>query len=197
MGYTGFRGTVNGAVQTTYTDQPGQAVAGMLAFASDLDQMDSVLVGEADGVACGAGVALPMNTASDPGNLQTPNVLATLPTADSTAADFGGVVVFEETAQSDTDGNPGWAKGRNCRVASNRRAGARIYIPAKDAITALTSTVNWVIAGGSDGKYQAGDFAPAALAGDATHGTSVAITTARWISSAAVGGFAVLELLGA
>ncbi len=46
---TGYRGTVNGSVQTDYADQPGQAFPGMLAFAGDDNFLDSIFIGETNG----------------------------------------------------------------------------------------------------------------------------------------------------
>src|ERR1039457_4026132 len=126
MTYVGFRGNVNGCVQSVITDQPGAAVPGMLAFASDNDLVDSFNVG-AGGVFAGAGVCLPYPTNSV-FRTQQPNQLATLPITGKALADFGGVVVFDENMQSDATGIPGWDAGRNCRVLKRNRAGGRIWV---------------------------------------------------------------------
>jgi len=199
MAFTGFRGTANGSVQTSYTDQPGVAVAGMLAFASDYNLVDSALVATAAGIPCGAGVQLVTNASTEPGNLQVPNTLAQTPAATNlTIADFGGIVVFDEGSQSDTNGVPGWAYQRNARVLRNRRSGGRVYVNvnSNDTITVGSSTVNWVISGGSDLKYAAGQFTGAALAGNATVGYSVAITTANYVTNGVASGIAMIEFTG-
>jgi hypothetical protein len=192
---TGYRGAQNGSVQTNYTDQPGIGYPGQIAFSSDNNLVDAVLVGETNGVLCGAGIKLTVNQATEQGNLQRPDVLAFLPSGGEALADFGGFVVFDEGSQSDTDGNPGWAKGRNARILRPKRQGGRIYIRFADAAVAFTSTVNWVTVASADGKYPLGSISPAVLGGGAA-GTSVAITTAQVVSSCAAGDVAIVELLG-
>lgn len=189
---SGYRGSVNGSVQANYTDQPGRAVAGMLAFASDINFCDAVLIGETNGIFAGAGVTLAQNTASVY-NLQTPDVSASLPTSGTTASNLAGILVFDENMQSNENGIPGYAQGRIGRVLRLNRVKGRVYVDAVEAVVVGTSTVNLVIAAGSNGLYKAGQFAPAALAGDAAHGYSVAISTAKWVSASAAGGVAMIE----
>ena len=193
---SGFRGTVNGAVQANYTDQPGKAVAGMLAFASDINYCDAVMIGETNGLAAGRAAIFAQNTASA-NNFQVPDVSASYPTvALTTEAAFiaaGGILVFEENMQTDENGVPGYAAGRIGRFLRINRIKGRIYVKAVEAIVVGTSSVNLVTVAGSDGKYLPGQFAPAALAGDATHGTSVALTRAKWVSAAPAGGVAIIE----
>ena len=193
---TGFRGAVNGSVQTSYTDQPRRAYPGQLAFSSDENLLDAVIVGDANGIFAGQGVRLDVNTSTEDGNMQTPNVLANQPLGNDTdtAATFGGIVVFEEGMQSDSLGNPGWNQGRVARVMRPKRAGGRIYVQAPDAVVLNTSTVNWVIEVGSDGLHPLGSFASTALAGNSTVGYSVAIPMAVWVSACAAGGIACIEL---
>lgn len=192
MAFTGYRGSVSGAVQTVYTDQPGVAVAGMVAFASENNFLDGIVIGETEGVAAGVGCQFTQNTAAA-SNLQRPDVSALLPTTGLTAADLKGVLVFDETMQSDSTGVPGYNKGRFGRFLRTDRIGGRIYVKAVEAVAPATASVNWVIVAGSDGKYKAGEFAPAALAGNAAVGYSVAITTAKWVTTAAAGGLAIIE----
>lgn len=190
---TGFRGTANGYVQNTVTDQPGQAVPGMLPYASDNDLIDSYLT--SGNVPAGCGVQLVANAGALT-QYQTPPLLAVVPTAHGTLdiTNFGGICVFDENMQSNADGIPGWSDGRVARILRPGRAGGRIYVRVREAVTAGTSTVNWVVEAGTDGLYAAGEFAPAALAGSAAAGYSVAITTAKWVTSAAAGGIAMIEL---
>jgi len=189
---TGFRGSQNGSIQTVVTDQPGLGVVGELCFASDNDLVDSYLV--KTGVFAGAGVQLVANAAGL-GQFQLPGQLAQLPNDENLAiADFAGVVVFDENMQSDANGVPGWEDGRTCRVVRPGRAGGRIWVKAVVAVDKATASVNWVVKAGTDGLYRAGEFAPAALAGSEAAGYSVAITTAKVISSAAAGGVFAIEL---
>jgi hypothetical protein len=188
----GFRGTVMGSVQTTYADQPSQGVPGMLAFASDENWTDAVLIGETNGIEAGKGVAYVKQTEGVT-LFQAPLVLAYLPDGDEAATTLQGILVWEPAMQSmaDADGNPisGWAKGRVGRVMRRGRA----YVRANDEILPGSSTVNWVITAGSDGKYEVGEFAPGVL-NSGTVGTTVAITNAQWYTDADANGIAIIEL---
>jgi hypothetical protein len=165
----------------------------MLAFASDLNQVDSIFVGEPDGVAAGKGICF--TSIDDDNSLQRPNEAVFLPAVGTVLADFKGVVVFDEHCQSDEDGTPGWAKGRQARVLrTGGRAGGRVYVEAVEVI-AKTDAVHLVIVAGTDGLYQPGDFCPEALAGNAEFGTSIDVSTkARWVEGADAGDVALLEL---
>ena len=188
----GYRGEVGGAVQTTYSDQPGVAAPGMIAFASDITYEDAIYIGEDDGIAAGKGVIF--TPVSDDISLQRPNEAAYLPTTGLTVADFAGILIFDETMQSDENGVPGYAQGRMGRIAKPIRAGARIYVKAVEAIDPATSVVHWVVVAGTDGLYEAGEFAPAALAGSAAAGYSTTLASiAKWVTKAAAGDVAIIE----
>ena len=190
---SGYRGTAGGSVQTTYTDQPGVAVNGMLAFASDYAQLDSLFIGETLGIRAGAGVRV---LAADEGlGFQRPGEAAYLPEGDEAVGDFAGIVVFDEAMQSDENGVPGWAKNRVARILRPGRAGGRVYVKVKDEIVPGTSTVNWVTIPDAAAKYERGDFCPTALGGT-TAGTSVVLTNAKWVTGADANGIAMLELFG-
>jgi hypothetical protein len=193
--FNGFRGSVGtaGAVQTTYNDQPGVAVPGMLAFASDLANTDGIFIGGDTGIAAGRGVVF--SALAQASDLQRPNLSAVLPTVATAAGDLDGILVFDETMQSDSNGVPGWNPGRVGRILRPAGAGGRVYLKAVDAFT-LASTVNLVTVAGTDGKYQVGEFAPAALAGDATHGTSVACSNGTVEAPAAAGGVVLVNFKG-
>lgn len=126
----GFRGTPGGAVQQAYTDQPGVAVPGMLAFASDINLADAVFIGEPDGIPAGHGVVFEDGPTGEDNkaNLQRPNVLAMLPDTATISDDFAGVVIYTEQMQSDEIGRPGWAYGRVGRILMGSRVGGRIYV---------------------------------------------------------------------
>jgi hypothetical protein len=188
----GFRGSIMGSVQTAYSDQPGVAYAGMVAFANDENWADAIIIGETNGIEAGKGVAYIKQTEGAT-RLQAPLVLAYLPDGDEAATTLQGIVVWEPSmqTQADADGNPinGWAKGRVARIL--RRG--RIYVRANDEVLPGTSTVNWVITAGSDAKYEVGEFAPGVL-NSGTVGTTVAITNAQWVTDADADGLAILEL---
>lgn len=158
MTMKGYRGAVGGSVQSAITDQPGVAVAGMLAFASDPRLVDSYFVNEALGVLAGRGVVASSFDASI--SLQRPALSIDLPDANTVASDFAGIVVFDEAMQSDENGNPGWEMGRMARVLRPIRVGGRIYVAAKDAIVA-TNPVYLVKAADAGLVFEAGDFTDA------------------------------------
>lgn len=198
---SGFRGTQNGYVQNMITDQPGFGVPGMLPYASDNTLVDSFIVG-AD-VFAGAGCILLPNSAftspaliDSPVNYQTPPELMALPSAAQSPSglalyNFAGVVVFNENMQSNSSGYPGWAQGRVGQLLRPNRAGGRIFVVARETIVPGTSTVNWIVVGDTAGLYAAGEFAPEAYSTNSA--TSVAITTAKWITPAVAGGIAIIE----
>lgn len=182
MAFNGFRGTAGGAVQSNYTDQPGVGVPGMIAFASEeaLSMMDSVIVGETEGIAAGRGVCFNQATAADY-DLQRPNVLAVLPATGNDVTNFQGIAVFDATMQSDTNGVPGYNKGRTLRVLRKGRSGGRIYVKVQETV-AVTDTVSLVTVASTDGKFQPGDFVVATPDGATV--TSLA-TVAKFITPAA------------
>lgn len=192
---TGFRGTANGAIQTVVTDQLGAGVTGQLLFASDDNNVNSLLVTGTNGVFAGAGVQV-VDNAGAATSFQLPGSLVQVPDdAALTIADFGGIVVFDENMQSDAAGNAGWDAARVARILSPKRAGGRLWIKANaaDTWTKGTSTLNWVVKAGTDGKYAGGEFAPTALAGSAAAGYSVAITGAAVLTTT-TGGIVAIEL---
>jgi len=192
---SGYRGVAGGSVQTTYQDQPGIAVDGMLAYASEqaIANLDAIFIGEVNGIAAGRGVRL--LAANEGLGYQRPPWQAFLPEGDEAAAEFGGIVVFDEAMQSDENGVPGWAKNRVARILRPGRQGGRIYVKCKDAVNPATATVNWVIAPDAAGVYERGEFVPTALAGGAA-GTSVALANCSWEIGCSAGGLAVLVLHG-
>lgn len=160
MAFTsGFRGTVGGSVQSNYTDQPGRAVAGMMAFASEeaIALLDSMIIMETNGIAAGRGVKFTQLTEAGY-NLQVPNAGAYLPATGDDVADFAGILVFDETMQSDENGVPGYAKGRVGRILRKGRSGGRVWIKVQETV-AVTDTLYLVTVKSTDEAFQPGDFA--------------------------------------
>lgn len=195
-GFRGQRGSA-GAVQTAYTDHPAIGIPGMIAFASDDRMIDSILVGETLGIAAGRGVRF-VDLTQDASDYQSPPKAAYLPAGAGVevASDFGGILVYKESIQSDEDGVPGWANGRIADILQPHRAGGRIYVKAREVIE-VGDTVNWVTVAPVNESYEIGEFAPSALGGGAA-GTSVALdaTVARWVRGAAINDNAIIEFLG-
>lgn len=189
---TGYRGVVGGAVQATYYDQPDQAQDGMLAFAGDLNLCDACYVDQANGIACGRGVTAA--AVSDSISLQRPNLAVSLPTVAADADAFYGFLVYDNACQSDENGIAGVANDRMGLVLRRVRHGGRIYVRCPGAVTVGSSTVNWVTVAGTDGAYEAGEFAPSALAGTEAAGTSVALTFCTWVQGCGAGGLGIIEV---
>jgi hypothetical protein len=189
---SGYRGVAGGSVQAAYTDQPGVGVPGMLAFASDINLVDSVYVGETNGLAAGRGCKF--TAVSDTYSLQRPNVEAVAVATGDDVNDFEGIVVFDEAMQSDENGVPGWAHGRMARVLRKGRVGGRIYVKAPVAF-ATTDTLYLVTVADAGGVYEVGGFAVSSLGGGAA-GTSTSLATvAKIVVGAAAGGLALIELI--
>lgn len=167
----GYRGAVQGSVQTSYTDQPGLGVPGMLAYASDNRQMDSVIIGEADGIAAGLGIIFG-DVAGDVMGTPAPPVEALLPTGATTVADFEGITVFDEAMQSDENGVAGWANQRMGRILRPGRSGGRVFVRTKAAVDHTADSVHLVIT--ANATFDLGDFAPSAQGVIVQAGASVA-----------------------
>ena len=167
----GFRGVTQGSVQTSYTDQPGLGVPGMLAYASDNRQMDSVIIGEADGIAAGLGIIFG-DVAGDVMGTPAPPVEALLPTGATTVEDFAGITVFDEAMQSDENGIAGWAENRMGRVLRPGRSGGRVFIRTKAAVDHTNDAVHLVIV--ANATFDLGDFAPELQGVVVQAGTTVA-----------------------
>ena len=201
----GYYGIAGGAVQAAYDDQPGIAVPGELAYASDLNMCDALVVGDANGVPAGYGVKRVSITADDAVSMQTPLDALFLPgntvgtawgvngaAGGETIASFAGIVVFDETMQSNSSGQPGWDTGRMAMVVRPHRSGGRVWIYCLEAMT-KGNNIWWVTAGGtaaSGAVYTAGMFADHNPAGGVT---AVQITTAFLITSGIAGGVALVE----
>jgi len=203
--FTGFYGIAGGAVQSTYDDQPGVGVPGELAYASDINFCDALCVGDANGIAAGLGVKRVSISSDDAVSLQTPLDAVFLPgntagaswgvngsAGGETIASFAAVMIFDETMQSDSSGQPGWDTGRMAMVARPERGGARPYVKCVEACT-KGNNVYWITVGGaaaSGAVYAAGQFASYSPGGGVT---AVELTNAFFITSGVAGGVAMIE----
>jgi len=173
----------NGFAQSTYPDQQATALAGMLAFASDKNLVDSFIVGEVGDDGLEAGLAVVAGPAPD---IQRPGLneqAVTLPGATAVSADIIGIVVRAQQMRSNTAGHACHWAGDLCNVVRAGRAGGRIWVRlAEGAQPALGGAV-FVHAGAA----QAGTFTTAA--GDGI----IAVISMKFMS-AAVDGLALVEL---
>lgn len=178
--FNGFRGIVGGSVQSSYTDQPGRGVPGMIAFASEqaVANIDSIFIGGTDGIHAGRGVCYEAQAVAAY-NMQTPPVNAILPVAGNTVADFRGILVFDETMQSDASGIPGYNPGRVGRILRKGKSGGRIHVRVMDTIDPSDDIVYMCTVASTDGAYQPGDFTNQNTAAGGTF-TSLD-TVAKWV----------------
>lgn len=185
---SGFRGTVNGAVQTAYNDQPLAGFPGQIAALPDLCLVDGFNVNETNGVTPGLGVVkgadndLPANeygTQSSPFPVQ-------VPAGTSTATDFVGIVVRDSAMPNTDAGIPVWPDNTMAPVLRE----GRIFTTAPVAVDAGDAVWMYVDNATSHDR-PIGSFTNA----DAGSGDTVQIANASWYRSAAAGATdAIIEL---
>ena len=177
-----YHGTKFGFIQTTVTDQMGVALEGRLANASDINLCDGVSA--ATDIPVGYGVVYSALSGAIKAGINAEKV--SLPTAGSTAADFGGIVVRTDTGHTNTDGVSFTAAQEIATVLRSDRVGGRIWVKAQSAIT-TGGDLYWVIADDTDLK--AGGFAGSSVASK-----TVKLSGCKVIAGAAKGGLALIEL---
>lgn len=167
--------------QTAYKDQMGTALPGSLAFVSDSNLVDAMLVGEVGDNGLQAGLAVIATAATD---VQRPGInerAVILPIASSTAEHIVGVVVRNQQMRTNAHGHACYFAKDMCNVARVGRSGARIWVQLTEGTQPVVGGAVSVIVSGTD----AGKFA-------ATGG--VTVPTMKFASSAA-DGMACVELL--
>lgn len=167
--------------QTGYKDQMGTALPGALAFASDSNLVDAMLVGAVDANGLQAGLAVIATAATD---VQRPGIneqAVVLPKADSTAEHIVGVVVRNQQMRTNAAGHACYFAQDMCTVARMGRSGARIWVQlAEGAQPVVGGAVSVIVSGAEAGKFAA------------TGGVTV---PAMKFASAAADGMACVELL--
>lgn len=174
----------NAFAQSSYHDQQGTALAGEPAFASDLNLIDSFIVGDVGDNGLEAGlaiVAVPAASARRPGLNE---LVVTLPPADATADKIIGVVTRNQQMRTNTAGHACWFHQDICNVARSGRSGARIWGRLADNAQPEPGGAVFVAVGGDN----AGTFASEAGAG------FVAVPSMQFASTAS-DGLALVELL--
>ena len=190
-GYTGIP-IPAGFVQNTYTDQMGSAFAGDLYSMSDYNLCDHVSVQEANGIGTGLGVKRTFNTTTATRQgANSENAL--LPLAGSADADFYGIMIRTHAGFSDSTGSGYWPKDRTAPVLRRGRSGGRVWVKAYGAVTAGTVALWRVKADITANAAPVGALVPAAITQDAVTDT-VQLTNVTFVTSAADGGMALVEL---
>lgn len=170
-----------GFAQSTYLDQQGTALPGSLAFCSDTDLIDSFIV-DPDigdlGLTAGIGVVIRPAEATQRAGLN--NFYVGLPDADSTAADFAGVLIRNQQMGTNGEGQACWFGRQMCNVARASRVGARIWVPLNEGSVSDIGggAAHWIIADSTGHGQPIGSFTSVAITGD-----TILLTKARFISA--------------
>lgn len=181
-----------GFVQNTYNDQMGSALPGDLYSASDINLVDHISINEADGIGVGLGVvrSFDANATRQGANSD----LASLPGGTAADGDFYGILVRTHAGFSDAAGSTYWPYKRTAPVLRRGRSGGRAWVRAYGAVTA-GGTVYWRRASAvTSNTAPLGALVPAAIT-DGGNTDTVELTGIKFVSSAADGGVALVELL--
>lgn len=180
-----YHGTKFGFVQSAVYDQMGVSLEGRLANASDINLCDAYSVGEEAGIGVGLGVSISALSGVLKPGVNSEEVK--LPTAASTAADFGGILIRTDTGHTDADGKNYMAHKEMASVLRSNRVGGRVWVKAYNTITA-GGNLYWIKNNSSDSSLPIGGFAGSAISSD-----TVQLNGVRVISGAAAGGLALIE----
>lgn len=153
-----------GFAQSTYYDQMATALPGQLANASDINLVDSMVVGPIDtglGLLAGLGVQLGTTT-----NTPRPGINEEQVIPFASGGTLIGVTVRNQQMDSNSNGDACWFPGRMANVLRDLRVGGRIWVRLAEATdqpefggevyiapggmfttTAGTSSANVVVAG--------------------------------------------------
>lgn len=171
--------TMNGFGQDQYFDQMATALPGARVFASDNHLTDAYIVDPAIGInGLEAGIGVIAKKAPDfvrPGHNQ---LMAALPTAETTAADFEGVVYRTQQMDSNAAGRACMMAGSMCNVMRSARVGGRIWALLTEGSTDIGTIVYWVIKDTTSHGKPIGSFAGTDMGGDA-----IALTNVRFIAT--------------
>lgn len=176
---TGYRGTVQGSVQTAYFDQPLAGFPGQLAALPDLCLVDGFPVNATDGIGVGLGVVKGTDidlVTNEYSNQSAPFPIQP-PIAASTVADFIGITVRDSAMPNDSSGNPVWSDDLMAPVLRE----GRIFVTAPVAVDA-DDPVHMYRQDTTTHGNPIGSFTNAAAGVD-----TIQITNAKWYRSAAAG----------
>lgn len=181
-----YHGTKFGFVQDAVYDQMGISQEGRLANASDINLCDAVSIGEENGIGVGLGVSISTISGAIKPGINSDQLK--LPTSESTAADFAGILVCTDTGHTDADGRNYMAHKEMGTLLRKERVGGRIWIKAQDAIT-TGGNLYWVIADTANSGKKIGGFVGTAVAND-----TVLVPGVKVVAGAAAGKLALIEV---
>lgn len=181
-----YHGTKFGFVQGAVYDQMGISLEGRLANASDINLCDAITIGETAGIGVGLGVSVAaLSGAKKPGINDTQ---LKLPTSDSTAADFAGILVRTDTGRTDADGKNYMGYQEIGTLLRKERVGGRIWVKAYNAIT-TGGKLYWIINNTQNSNEPIGGFAGSAITND-----TVELSGVKVVAGAAADGLALIEV---
>jgi len=183
---SGFRGTIQGSVQTDYFDHPSRGFPGQIATQGDPQLIDSYPVSDACVIRGGVGVVqdtaltIPAGVYAD-----RPAPFSVMsPIAASVVADFAGIVVRDSAQENDDTGNPIWSPGNMVPVMRQ----GRIFVLAPVAITAGDAVFMYRQDTTGHGN-PIGSFTNAAAGID-----TLELTNIRWYDSTVANSIAIIEI---
>lgn len=155
-----------GVVQEKYFDQMATAAVGQLANASDMNLVDSYLVGAVGDNGLIAGVGVVSEAIANVVRAGVNQYAATLPAAGAVAASLAGIAVRNEQMSSNAAGNPCWFEGDMCNVLRPVRAGGRIWLALSNGVAAADGSAFWIVSDTTSHGKPIGSFSAAALGAD-------------------------------
>lgn len=180
-----------GFVQNTYTDQMGAAFPGDLYSESDYNQIDHLSIDETAGIMVGLGVKRTFDTTATRQGANSDN--AKLPTSAAADGDFYGILVRTHAGFSDANGDAYWPNDRSAPVARRGGAVTRVWVRAYGAVTAGNPCYWRKAELVTTNAAPLGALVDGAITGGGNTDT-VVLTKAIFVTSAADGGVALVEL---
>lgn len=190
-----YNGQFMGFAQSNYFDQQSTAIEGQLAFTSDINLVDAatiVMPADKKGsfMPVGRGVVGKYSpNGSRPG--MTSMVISPVDST-TTAADFYGIVIFNQQSQTSPEGVNGWYDGRVGNVIRKERVGGRVWVRAWNEATE-GEPVYMIIKDSSGHGFPIGGFAGSEIAGAEVPASAGRLfgmpVTIPGISSITAGGF--------
>lgn len=162
-------GPQRGFAQSQYFDQQATAIPGLLAYASDINLVDSAFVGAVDpiyGLLAGTGIMINPTTVSNRPGINYD--VAVPPTVTATDADFAGVVVRNQWMDTNPNGDACIYPDRMCNYARRGRAGSRIWVRLEAGTSTFGAPVYWIVRDTAGTGKTIGSFSAEPITGTAT-----------------------------
>lgn len=190
MARSTYMGQSMGFVQGTYFDQMGSALSGGIAYAADINLIDSgPCMDMPDNTLLQCGLAVSLIPASGSARLGGPAFGVTklnVPTGVPFA--LQGITIRSQVVHTDAQLNSGWFEGDTATYLAGSRVGGRIWVKTFTAVTPA-SKVMAIVAATTAHNQPIGTFTGTAITGDTAE-----VTNAKYLTTATAGGLVLLEL---